>query len=594
MDLAPGDRVDRYVLVRLLGEGGQGAVWKADDPLEPAHPRALKLVPLVRSRPADVERIRREARALARLDHPSLVGCSGLFEDLRQGLLGLSMDFVDGVSLRALRDDPAFSARHRVAVLTHIASALAYLHGEAVVHRDLKPENVLVTSEFLEHPDDPANVKLVDFGIASEEGNPNPLTALDSVVGTLSYLAPELVDPGFFGRQISAPAADVFAFGVLAWQLLAETRHPTGLPARATIIEYGIEYRRVAQLEVPFPADGPDGEWGELLRGCLAVRSKDRIQNGRELTERCERAARSNIVIRPRQAPTGAPSERPTAVESPAASVGDTAFASVSRGADPASEPAPVEAAVALRSPSASAATARTALTAERPPQKPSRTGALILALGAILVAGAAGSWWLLFGPGGGAAAPSQPPALAPAIVPSAEPVVSAPAASAVTPEAGAVGTRPADCAADAALCDCCPSGHDCGGACDEPLPPDMKVALRLARVDGDAPPGADVCIGARDVSPAMICQSTADAGAQMLTLTVGDLEHGGLTIQLKSGNRALATRTDAALADIPRSALCKGVEIGGFEGSVRVDAVHLYLDPDGSEPAACPPPARP
>ncbi|MBI4704065.1 MAG: hypothetical protein HY744_23395 [Deltaproteobacteria bacterium] len=87
MALSPGTRVDRYVLVRQLGEGGQAAVWLAKDPVSADELCALKLLELGLARESDAERARREARTLARLSHPSLVKCRGLFEDLDHGLL---------------------------------------------------------------------------------------------------------------------------------------------------------------------------------------------------------------------------------------------------------------------------------------------------------------------------------------------------------------------------------------------------------------------------------------------------------------------------------------------------------------------------
>ncbi|HMJ15287.1 MAG TPA: serine/threonine-protein kinase, partial [Polyangiaceae bacterium] len=219
MDLTSGARVDRYVLLELLGEGGQGSVWKAEDLLHPGTLVALKLVPLALSRPNDVERVRREARALARLEHPTLVASHALFEDLKLSVLGIAMDFVDGAALRKHEDDPRLTPEHRVTVLGHIAHVLAYVHQRGVSHRDLKLDNVLVTRAFWQEPHDSKNVKLVDFGIAKLDAPLQPLTQLDTIIGTLAYLAPEQLDPAHFGEG-TAPSADVFAFGILGWRLL--------------------------------------------------------------------------------------------------------------------------------------------------------------------------------------------------------------------------------------------------------------------------------------------------------------------------------------------------------------------------------------
>ena len=98
VQLAAGDVLDRYRLVAKLGSGGQGAVWRASDPMRGGAPVALKLLALAHAGRTDLDRLRREARALAQLRHPSIVGCHGLFEDVRRDLVGLVLDFVEGSS----------------------------------------------------------------------------------------------------------------------------------------------------------------------------------------------------------------------------------------------------------------------------------------------------------------------------------------------------------------------------------------------------------------------------------------------------------------------------------------------------------------
>lgn len=288
--LTPGSRVDdRYVLRELLGEGGQGAVWRVEDLLAAGQPRALKLVSIAPSRPSELERLRREARALHRLQHPGLVTTHRSFEDLDLHLFGVAMDYVDGCAISKLEGDPRFEARHRWAVLVHLSRTLAYVHEQGIVHRDLKPDNVLLTRSFWDAPERPEHVKLVDFGIAKSPGETLPdLTAADHVVGTLAYLAPEQLLPSVFGRAAPETAADIFAFGVLAYRLLVGG-HPTGLPPRSTMAEYGGEYRRVLDRAEPWPHGGPEGASGQLLCDCLAVRPEGRIRDGSELSSRTER-----------------------------------------------------------------------------------------------------------------------------------------------------------------------------------------------------------------------------------------------------------------------------------------------------------------
>lgn len=301
MPLEPGTRVDRFRLIEQLGEGGQGSVWRAEDLLDPACPIALKIVPMAGATPTHLERVRREARALARLAHPSLVRCHGLFEDLTTESLGLVIDLVSGRSLADSLDDPRFDRAHRWLVLTHVARALAYLHGEGVVHRDLKLDNILVDDAFWAQPSDAAHVKLVDFGIAATIGNPQRLTAVGHIVGTPAYMAPELLDPKHFGAGPVTPAADVFAFGVVGWALLIGG-HPTGLPPESSVVDYAVEYRRADLERPPWSTRTPPDSWGTLLLQCLAPAPSGRIADGQTLLPLCEAASRGaplGLAVRP-------------------------------------------------------------------------------------------------------------------------------------------------------------------------------------------------------------------------------------------------------------------------------------------------------
>jgi len=298
MPLEAGTKVDRFRLLEQLGEGGQGSVWRAEDPLDPARRVALKVVPMTGAASAHLERVRREARALARLSHPSLVKCHGLFEDLSTETLGLVIDLVSGRSLADALDDAGFDRALRCSVLTHVARALAYLHGEAVVHRDLKLDNILIDNAFWSRPDDAGSVKLVDFGIAATIGNPNRLTAVGHIVGTPAYMAPELLDPKHFGAGPVTPAADVFAFGVVGWALLIGG-HPTGLPPESSVVDYAVEYRRAVVEQPPWSTRSSPDAWGALLLQCLAPAQANRIPDGKTLVSHCQVASYGGPAAKP-------------------------------------------------------------------------------------------------------------------------------------------------------------------------------------------------------------------------------------------------------------------------------------------------------
>jgi eukaryotic-like serine/threonine-protein kinase len=216
MSLAPGTRLGPYEIVGPLGAGGMGEVYKARDP-RIGRDVAIKVLPADVA--ADEDRLRRfqqEARATGALNHPNLVA----LYDVGAGDTGpyLVSELLDGESLRdRLRTRPV-SLREVSNWGAQIARGLSAAHGGGVVHRDLKPENL-----FLLRDD---RVKILDFGLAKLDApvtsGSDTATALVAVTaagvtfGTVGYMAPEQVRGAAIG-----PAADIFALGVVLYELVA-------------------------------------------------------------------------------------------------------------------------------------------------------------------------------------------------------------------------------------------------------------------------------------------------------------------------------------------------------------------------------------
>ena len=192
-----------------LGRGGMGTVWRVRQTALD-RPAALKLLPGSAAKdPSWPERFAREARALARLSHPGIVGVHDSGE--RGGLYWLLMEYVDGTSLRSVISARECAPRQALSFVTQICDALQYAHEEGVVHRDIKPENILV--------DRKGRAKIADFGLAkllAGEGRDLTLTGTQQTMGTPHYMAPEQWEkPHSVDHR-----ADIYSLGVVFYELL--------------------------------------------------------------------------------------------------------------------------------------------------------------------------------------------------------------------------------------------------------------------------------------------------------------------------------------------------------------------------------------
>jgi hypothetical protein len=202
---APGPHLvlDRYRLERRLGAGGFGVVWLGwDEKLE--REVAVKAIP--REQGAG-ERVEREARAAARLNHPGIVGIYELASDADD--VYLVSELVRGRTLAELLRAGAISDRDVARIGQALCEALEHAHARGVIHRDVKPQNVMVVAE----PAAGAGfAKLTDFGVAHVVSG-DSLTRTGDVVGTLAYMAPEQAD----GERVT-PACDVYSMALTLYE----------------------------------------------------------------------------------------------------------------------------------------------------------------------------------------------------------------------------------------------------------------------------------------------------------------------------------------------------------------------------------------
>lgn len=247
----------RYRLVRRLGEGGMGSVWQACDAVLERAVAAKELI----SDPYDAEpaavrreRVRREALAMAKVEHPAIITIHDLIYVGSAKDPWIVMGYARGRPLSAIiKEDPPLSEQRIAAIGRDVLAGLRACHECSVYHRDVKPANIIVGGD--------GAVRLVDFGIARIVGT-DPLTADTKVLGTLDYLAPEVLN----GRPAGS-APDLWALGVTLYHAL--TGKPPFLAETPAATVAAIFFRNP-----PEPRGG--GRLADLVLEMLRKRPQDR------------------------------------------------------------------------------------------------------------------------------------------------------------------------------------------------------------------------------------------------------------------------------------------------------------------------------
>ncbi|MFN0125284.1 MAG: serine/threonine-protein kinase [Verrucomicrobiales bacterium] len=196
-------------LEREIGRGGMAVVFRARQPHLDRIIALKILAPWLAGEPGFAERFSREARVLAKLNHPNIVTIHDFGQAAR--FFYLLMEFVDGVNLRQAMRAGRFTPEQALGLVPKICDALQYAHGEGVLHRDIKPDNILLDAK--------GRVKIADFGIAKLAGEaelPSMLTRSGMHLGTPAYMAPEQMEnPGDVDHR-----ADIYSLGVVLYEML--------------------------------------------------------------------------------------------------------------------------------------------------------------------------------------------------------------------------------------------------------------------------------------------------------------------------------------------------------------------------------------
>jgi serine/threonine protein kinase/TolB-like protein len=268
--LEAGDSIGHYQVVSLLGVGGMGQVYLAED-AKLRRKVALKLLPASYTR--DESRLRRfqqEARAASALNHPNILTIHELGEV--NGEQFIATEFVEGETLRERLNRAPLNLAETLDVAVQIAGALAAAHKAGIVHRDIKPENIMLRHD--------GYVKVLDFGLAklTEQREPATQTAATEnvdissglVMGTVKYMSPEQA----VGRQVD-PRSDIFSFGVVLYEMIA------GRPPFAG--KNSDELISTILKKEPSPLTDVPEETQRLVSRALRKKKEDRYQTIEEL-----------------------------------------------------------------------------------------------------------------------------------------------------------------------------------------------------------------------------------------------------------------------------------------------------------------------
>lgn len=267
--------------LEILGSGGMGVVYRAIDTRDN---REIALKTLhIGARPTDeaIHRLKREAATGAALKHPGIVPVldAGFVDHTPY----LAMPFVEGCNLsQAVAGGKVTDLRARIAILRDVAAAIGYAHRQGVIHRDLKPPNVLIGADGV--------ARVTDFGVAKRIDESSPLTAPGQMLGTILYMPPEQLDGDL---EKLAPPADVYALGIMLYEMLAGTLPFTAptFPALAVMV-LTVTPKPPSQIN---PATPPGLE--TICQRAMAKEPMQRYPTAQEMSEDLDRWLRGETPL---------------------------------------------------------------------------------------------------------------------------------------------------------------------------------------------------------------------------------------------------------------------------------------------------------
>ncbi|MGH2620763.1 MAG: serine/threonine-protein kinase [Anaerolineales bacterium] len=293
MPFQPGENVGPYRIIEQLGQGGMATVFKAYHPALDRYVAIKVMHPAFMQDPQFLRRFEREAKVVAKLDHPNIVPVYDFADHHKQPFL--VMKFVEGETLKAVLDR-GWPAKERILeIVRAIGNALSYAHVQGVLHRDIKPSNILLTES--------GGVFLTDFGLARMAEAGQSTLSGDQLLGTPHYISPEQAR----GEQNLDAGTDIYSLGIVLYQLCVG-RVPFSSDTPFSIIHDHI------YTPLPLPrsinAKIPE-DLEKVLLKALAKDRQDRFKNVAETVQAFERAVQGispwapteSVVVTPPAAP---------------------------------------------------------------------------------------------------------------------------------------------------------------------------------------------------------------------------------------------------------------------------------------------------
>ncbi len=301
----PSEIAGRYQVVKKLGAGAFGTVYKAKDKIlgRMVAIKTIRLDTLVAagaSMDEMLERFQREARVAAQIKHPNIV----TMYDINQAEGGwyLAMEFIDGIGLeRVIATEGRIPAERAAMIGAQVADALDTAHRAGIVHRDIKPANIMIEAG--------DRVKVTDFGIAKPQDAADSLTATGSLLGTPSYMSPEQARGGQLDGR-----SDLFSVGCVLYELVAGKKAFRGDSIT------GLIFKIITEEPPPLRELAPDvpEAYLQIVQKALAKSPEARYQSGAEMK------ADLDALVRPGSTPTVRMAETPTASGVPVAGASPT------------------------------------------------------------------------------------------------------------------------------------------------------------------------------------------------------------------------------------------------------------------------------